>query len=206
MTPRAAGNRPVLLVATTNPGKLREIRDILHGVPFDVRSLEDWPDIPEPDETGETFEANAVLKARYYAAATGQLAVADDSGLEIDAMDGRPGVLSARYPGATYQDRFVNIWREMAASGRADRGARFVCAIALATPDAVLFQSRGTVEGEILPEARGDQGFGYDPIFFSPELGKGLGEATLAEKRTVSHRGRAFTALHDHLVAAARER
>jgi len=200
------GDRPLLLLATTNPGKLREIRELLQGVPFDVRSLEGWPDIPAPEETGTTFEANALLKARYYAAATGLLAVADDSGLEIDAMDGRPGVLSARYPGATYAERFVNIWREMAASGRADRGARFVCAIALATPDAVLFEARGTVEGEILPEARGDQGFGYDPIFFSPELGKGLGEASLAEKSTVSHRGRAFTALRNHLIAAATPR
>ena len=96
--------------------------------PFDVRSLEGMADIAAPEETGATFEANALLKARYYAEATGLLAVADDSGLEIDAMDGRPGVLSARYPGATYEERFANIWREMAASGRADRRARFVCA------------------------------------------------------------------------------
>ena len=193
-------SRPILLVATTNPGKLREIQDILTGVPYDVRSLEGFPDVPAPDETEATFEGNARLKARYYAQATGLLAVADDSGLEIDAMDGRPGVLSARYPGATYPDRFANIWAEMAASGRPERSARFVCAIALATPAAILFEYRGTVEGEILPAARGTEGFGYDPIFFSPELGKGLGEATLAEKRTVSHRGRAFAALRHHLL------
>jgi XTP/dITP diphosphohydrolase len=119
-------------------------------------------------------------------------------------MDGRPGVLSARYPGATYEERFANIWREMAASGRTDRGARFVCAIALARPGEVLFETRATVEGAILAEARGTQGFGYDPIFFSPELGKGLGEASMAEKRTVSHRGRAFTTLRDHLLAGVR--
>jgi XTP/dITP diphosphohydrolase len=190
----------VLLLATTNPGKLREIRDLLAGVPFEVRSLEGLPDIAAPEETGQTFEANALLKARYYAQATGLLAVADDSGLEIDAMDGRPGVLSARYPGATYEERFTNIWREMGASGRPDRGARFVCAIALATPDAVLFETRGTVEGQILPEARGSEGFGYDPIFYSPELGKSLGEASLAEKQTISHRGRAFTALRAYLL------
>jgi len=193
-------SRPILLVATTNPGKLREIQDILADVPYDVRSLEGFPDVPAPDETEATFEGNARLKARYYAQAAGLLAVADDSGLEIDAMDGRPGVLSARYPGATYPDRFANIWAEMAASGRPERSARFVCAIALATPAAILFEYRGTVEGEILPAARGTEGFGYDPIFFSPELGKGLGEATLAEKRTVSHRGRAFTALRHHLL------
>jgi len=193
--------RRVLLLATTNPGKLREIRELLAGVPFEVRSLEGLPDIAAPEETGETFEANALLKARYYAQATGLLAVADDSGLEIDAMDGRPGVLSARYPGATYQERFENIWREMGASGRPGRGARFVCAVALATPDAVLFETRGTVEGQILPEARGSEGFGYDPIFYSPDLGKSLGEASLAEKQTVSHRGRAFTALRAYLLA-----
>jgi XTP/dITP diphosphohydrolase len=204
VTGPASSERPVLLLATTNPGKLREIRDLLHGVPYEVRSLDGLPDLEAPEETGATFEANARLKAQYYARATGLLAVADDSGLEIDAMDGRPGVLSARYPGATYEERFVNIWREMAASGRSDRGARFVCAIALATPDAVLFETRGTVEGWILPEARGTEGFGYDPIFFSPELGKSLGEASLAEKGTVSHRGRAFTALRDHLLGHPR--
>lgn len=196
-------DRPVLLLATTNPGKLREIRDLLQDVPFDVQSLEGRPEIPAPEESGATFEANALLKARYYAEATGLLAVADDSGLEVDAMDRRPGVLSARYPGATYEERFVNIWREMAASGRPERTARFVCAVALATPDAVIFEARGVVEGEILPEARGTEGFGYDPIFYSPELGKGLGQATLAEKRTVSHRGRAFSALRAFLLSPA---
>jgi XTP/dITP diphosphohydrolase len=195
-------SRPILLVATTNAGKLREIQHILADVPYDVRSLEGFPDLPAPDETEATFEGNARLKARYYAAATGLLAVADDSGLEIDAMGGRPGVLSARYPGATYPERFANIWTEMAASGRSERTARFVCAIALAAPDAILFEHRGTVEGEILPEARGTEGFGYDPIFFSPELGKGLGEATLAEKQRVSHRGRAFSALRRYLLRA----
>jgi XTP/dITP diphosphohydrolase len=195
-------SRPILLVATTHAGKLREIQHILADVPYDVRSLEGFPDLPAPDETEATFEGNARLKARYYAAATGLLAVADDSGLEIDAMGGRPGVLSARYPGATYPERFANIWTEMAASGRSERTARFVCAIALATPDAILFEHRGTVEGAILPEARGAEGFGYDPIFFSPELGKGLGEATLAEKQRVSHRGRAFSALRRYLLRA----
>jgi XTP/dITP diphosphohydrolase len=192
--------RPILLVATTNPGKLREIQDLLHGVAYEVRSLAGLPDVPAPDETEPTFEGNARLKAIYYSRATGLLAVADDSGLEIDAMDGRPGVHSARYPGATYADRFANIWREMAAGGRPERTARFVCAVALASPDGRLrFETRGVVEGEILPEARGTEGFGYDPIFYSPELGKGLGEASMAEKRQVSHRGRAFTALAGYL-------
>jgi XTP/dITP diphosphohydrolase len=195
-----APNRPILLLATTNAGKLREIRDILRDVPLEVRSLDGLPDLAAPDETGTTFEANAALKARYYAETTGLLAVADDSGLEIDALDQRPGVLSARYPGATYEERFENLWRELAASGRTDRTARFVCAIALASRDGVIFEARGTVEGRILDEARGTEGFGYDPIFYSPELGKSLGEASLAEKQTVSHRARAFTALRNYLM------
>ena len=196
MTGPSQPARPVLLVATTNPGKLREIHDLLQGVPYDVRSLAGLPAVAEPDETEPTFEGNARLKAIHYARATGLLAVADDSGLEIDALDRRPGVRSARYPGATYPERFANIWREMAASGRVERTARFVCAVALASPDGgIRFETRGVVEGEILPEARGSEGFGYDPIFYSPELGKGLGEASMAEKRRVSHRGRAFTAL-----------
>jgi XTP/dITP diphosphohydrolase len=199
----APAAKPVRLVATTNPGKLREIRDLLHDVPFEVRPLDGIGDLPPPDETGDTFEANARLKACYYASATGLLSVADDSGLEVDAMDGRPGVLSARYPGETYPARFASIWREMAASGRPERTARFICAVALASRGAVCYETRGVVEGEILREARGTLGFGYDPIFFSPELGKGLGEATLAEKRTVSHRGRAFSALRAFLLSPA---
>ena len=194
----------MLLLATTNPGKLREIRDLLQGVPFEVRSLEGMADIAAPDETGATFEANALLKARYYAEATGLLAVADDSGLEIDAMDGRPGVLSARYPGATYEERFVNIWREMAASGRADR--RGPVRLRHRAGDAGRGAVRDARHRRGRDPARGarHQGFGYDPIFFSPELGKGLGEASMAEKRTVSHRGRAFTALRDYLLRARR--
>jgi XTP/dITP diphosphohydrolase len=201
--PQGSGTS-ILLLATTNPGKLREIRDLLRGVPYDIRSLDGIAGVPAPEETGETFEANAVLKARYYAQATGLLAVADDSGLEIDALDKRPGVLSARYPGATYEERFRNIWTELAASGRTDRTARFVCAVALASPAGGLFETRGTVEGRIVDEARGAEGFGYDPIFFSPELGKTLGDASLAEKQTVSHRARAFGALRAHLLAASR--
>jgi len=196
----ATGTRPILLVATTNPGKLREIRDLLGDVPFEMRALDAIEGLPAPDEIEATFEGNAALKARYYAQRTGLLAVADDSGLEIDAMDGRPGVLSARYPGSTYAERFENIWRELAESRRSDRTARFVCAVALASRDAVLFEARGTVEGRIVDEARGTEGFGYDPIFFSTELDKTLGEASLAEKQTVSHRGRAFRALRAFLV------
>jgi XTP/dITP diphosphohydrolase len=130
-----------LLVATTNYGKLREIRDLLAGLPLQILSL-DLIDSPEaPDETGATFAENARIKALAYAAATGFLTVADDSGLEVDALDGRPGVHSARYPGMDYPERFRNLWREMRESGRPERSARFVCALALANADRILFET-----------------------------------------------------------------
>lgn len=124
----------ILLVATTNAGKLREIQALLAGLAVDVRALPADTDIPAPEETGVTFAENARLKAGYYAQATGLLTVAEDSGLEIDALDGRPGVLSARYPGATYDERFRNLYAELAARGAAPSSgtARFVCALALA--------------------------------------------------------------------------
>ncbi len=190
-----------LLIATTNKGKLREIRELLAGLPIEVRSLEGLEDIPAPEETGTTFEENARLKALYYAEATALPAAADDSGLEIDALGGRPGVHSARYNGATYPERFENLWRELAASGRTDRTARFVCAVALAEPGRVLFETRATVEGEVLHEARGSGGFGYDPIFFYPPYGKTLAEVADSEKAAVSHRGKAFRALRAFVEA-----
>jgi XTP/dITP diphosphohydrolase len=191
-----------LLVATTNVGKVREIRDLLAGLPLDVRALDPSSPLAAPDETGATFADNARLKADYYARATGELAVADDSGLEIDALDGRPGVLSARYPGATFPERFHNLYRELAASNRLDRTARFVCAVALATPAGLVFEGRGVVEGEIAPAPRGDGGFGYDPIFLHPPSGRTLAELSDGEKALVSHRGAAFRALRGFLERA----
>lgn len=194
----------ILLVATTNPGKLREIQALLAGLPLDVRALPPDTDIVAPEETGETFAENARLKARYYAQATGLLTVAEDSGLEIDALNGRPGVLSARYPGATYEERFRNLYAELSATSAATAWtARFVAAIALVQGEEVLFEARGTVEGVIAPEPRGADGFGYDPIFFYPPYGRTFGEATKEEKSEVSHRGAAFRALRTFLEAAA---
>ena len=125
---------PRLLVATTNPGKLAEIRDILRGTPTTLATLDDHPGIAEPEETGTTFAANARLKARYYAGATGELTVAEDSGLEIDALDGEPGVRSARFNGESYADKFAAIRRMLAERGASGSTARFVCALALARP------------------------------------------------------------------------
>jgi len=189
-----------LLVATTNPGKLREIRAILADVPVELLSLEAWPELAEPEETGATFEENARAKALYYAEATGLPTVAEDSGLEIDALDGAPGVRSARFPGETYAEKFRLIYRLLDERGGRMSPARFVCALALAEDGRVTFEARGVVEGVIAPEPRGAGGFGYDPVFFVPSLGRTLAELPEEAKSAVSHRGRAFGALRAHLL------
>jgi XTP/dITP diphosphohydrolase len=183
-----------VLIATTNPGKLAEIRMVLEGAPERFLSLADFPKLPEPEETGATFAENAVLKARAYAAMTGMSTVAEDSGLEIDALGGEPGIHSARYPGATYADRFANLYARLTHAPK-PWTARFVCALAVADAGGtILFQSRGTIEGEIAGAPRGHHGFGYDPIFFYPPYGRTLGEVEGLEKLAVAHRGEAFRA------------
>jgi XTP/dITP diphosphohydrolase len=185
-----------LLVATTNADKLREIRSLLTDLPIELVTLARWPDLPPPEETGRTFAENARLKARYYAAATGLMTVAEDSGLEIDALGGAPGVHSARFGGTdtSYAQKFALIYERLSASPPGRSSARFVCALALAEGDAVLFESQGTVEGRIASEPKGEGGFGYDPIFFYPPFGCTLAEAG-ERKSAVSHRGAAFRAL-----------
>jgi XTP/dITP diphosphohydrolase len=183
-----------LLVASTNRGKVREIRRVLGDLPVSLATLDDF-EIDAPEETGTTFAENAHLKARVYADATGLPTVAEDSGLAIDALAGRPGVESARYPGETYPDKFANLYRELAPHARPWK-ARFVCALAFVqgeghgTPPT--FACQTVVEGEIAPAARGAYGFGYDPIFFYPPYGRTLGDVTDEEKLAVSHRGQAF--------------
>ena len=200
--------KPDLLIATTNPGKIREIVPILEGTSYRLRTLADvGRPIAEPEETGQSFAENARLKAAYYATETGWLTVAEDSGLAIDALGGRPGIHSARYPGATYPDKFANLYRELASHAR-PWTARYVCALALVAPIAPLphcliaplFECEGVVEGEIWPEPRGTQGFGYDPIFYCPEYAATFGEADDAQKMKVAHRGRAFRQLRGFLT------
>src|SRR6187431_1795721 len=157
-----------LLLATTNLGKLREITAILEGVPIELVTLNDLDPIVEPDETGATFAENARLKARYYSKATGLVSVADDSGLEIDALDKAPGVHSARWHGTDYPAKFRRIQELFRERGVTGSTARFVCHIAVARGDAILFEAQGVVEGEITAEPRGTNGFGYDPIFRYP--------------------------------------
>ena len=220
---------PRLLVATTNPGKLAEIRDILRETPTTLATLDDHPGITEPEETGPTFAANARLKARYYAGATGELTVAEDSGLEIDALDGEPGVRSARFNGESYADKFAAIRGMLAERGADGSTARFVCALAIARPSSsddsagrptdpsgarsvprrelparagvVLWETAGIVEGRVQLPPRGDGGFGYDPIFHYPPYRRTLAEVTPEEKAAVSHRGQAFRRLRRHLLA-----
>lgn len=190
-----------LLVATTNPHKVREIRGILADAPVRLAELSDFPAVPEPEETGTTFQENARLKALYYADVHGMTTVAEDSGLVVDALDGEPGVRSARFlrPDASYQERFAEIYRRLAGRPAAARTARFVCALAVARGGEVLFEARGTVEGEISESPRGSGGFGYDPIFYYPPYRGTFGEVAEDRKLEVAHRGVAFRKLADWL-------
>ena len=193
-----------LLIATTNPGKIREIKGILAGAPVTLVTLEDFRAVPEPEETGQTFAENARLKALYYAGRLGVPAVADDSGLEIDALNGAPGVHSARWHGTHYPTKFAIIYRELASRGLTTSAARFVAHIAVASHGAILFEATGVVEGEIAPEPRGEHGFGYDPIFFYPPYGCTLAEVDGERKAAVSHRGQAFGKLRSWIESGAR--
>lgn len=191
--------RRQLLVATTNPGKLREIRGILADVPVELVSLEQFPDVPAPDEPGQTFAENARIKALYYADRTGLPSVADDSGIEIDALGGAPGVHSAYWHGHDYPTKFAVIYRELEAQGLSTSPARFVAHVTVADKGRILYEASGTVEGRIAAEPAGTHGFGYDPIFFYPPYGCTLAEVEGARKAAVSHRGKAFRQLADWL-------
>ena len=193
-----------LLVATTNPGKLREIRDLLADIPVALLGLADMPPIEEPEETGATFEENARLKALYYDAHLfrrepdgAAMTVAEDSGLVIDALDGEPGVHSARFlrGDASYAERFAEIFRRLAERPSQPRTARFVCAVAVVDEGRLVYETTGTVEGEIARAPRGTGGFGYDPIFYYPPYGSTLADVTQEEKIRVAHRGIAFRKL-----------
>jgi XTP/dITP diphosphohydrolase len=195
-----------LIFATRNAAKLRELRELLALDGLELLSLAERPDAPEIAETGSTFAENASLKAVGIARATALPAVADDSGLEVDALGGEPGVRSARYAGegASDEARIELLLRNLAEVPEGRRTARFRCAVAYAEPGAsapaLLFEGR--CEGRILFASRGRGGFGYDPVFFCPELGQTFAEAPAAEKHRVSHRGRAMR----ELCAALRAR
>ena len=192
-----------IVVGTRNNGKVREIQTALADLPFAVVGLPET-DIPDVEETGTTFQENAILKARHYCQFTGEYCLADDSGLEVDALDGEPGVYSARYAGldstdAANNEKLLTVLKDVPPSGRT---ARFRSVLVLAGPDGSLLLVDGVCEGVILDEARGTGGFGYDPLFYMPSQGKTLAEMTIEEKNRISHRGNALNAFK-HLVLQA---
>lgn len=195
-----------IVVGSRNSGKIREIQAVLADLPYCVTGLSDQT-IPDAEETGTTFQENAILKARYYCQHTGEYCLADDSGLEVDALDGAPGVYSARYAGEQASDEENNQKLLSALTGipMQRRTARFRSVLALAGPDGSLMLAEGVCEGIVLFEARGTGGFGYDPLFLMPDQRKTLAEMTLAEKNLASHRGNALRAFKQQLVQAAKE-
>lgn len=181
-----------LLIATRNAHKFGEMCQILASFPRAcLLSAAEFPNLPDPEETGATFLENATLKACYYAERTGLLSLADDSGLVIDALDGRPGVFSSRY-GTSDADRIARVLREMEHVPEGRRTARFMCAMVLAGPQGLIAATEGTIEGSVAREPRGNSGFGYDPIFHVAELGCHLAEVSAEAKNQISHRGRAL--------------
>ena len=192
--------RPILL-ATRNPGKIREIRQVLADLLVEVLTLDDQGHIPEPVENGNTFADNAAAKAMYYARATGRWCLADDSGLEVDALGGRPGIHSARYaadqcPTNAHRNTIdlannAKLLKELKRIADSGRTARFVCELALADGQKVLIEAHGVLEGHIARVPAGSNGFGYDPLFFVPELGCTTAQLSPEEKNRISHRGKA---------------
>ncbi|MBS1854306.1 MAG: RdgB/HAM1 family non-canonical purine NTP pyrophosphatase [Acidobacteria bacterium] len=184
-----------LYCATGNPGKLREFRMAADKAPVEIELLANYRQLPECVEDGATFEENAIKKARHYGPHAAGLLFADDSGLEVDALDGAPGVYSARYSGAGATDASNNRLLLERLSGTANRAARFVCKIALVEGERLVGVYHGAVEGVLLEEERGTGGFGYDPLFWCPAFGCTFGEATAEQKFSLSHRGQALRAM-----------
>jgi XTP/dITP diphosphohydrolase len=192
-----------LVLATANPGKLREFRSLLAGLPFELTSLAELG-LPSPAETGTSFLANATLKARHAATLSGCAAVADDSGLEVDALGGAPGIYSARYAGPGADDGANNAKLMLKLKGMAgeQRRARYQCALVFVeAPDAAPLKAEAAWQGLILDAPRGTGGFGYDPYFWLPELGRSAAELAPEEKNRLSHRGKAMRALRELLLA-----
>ena len=189
-----------LIIATHNPGKVKELEGMLTPLGFEVKSLLDYPDAPETDETGTTFEENAALKATEAASSFGHAVLADDSGLEVDALDGAPGVYSARFAGPEKSDEANTTLLLEKLNGETNRVARFICALCLAKPTGETLTVRGTIEGTIGYSPRGENGFGYDPLFIVPSLHKTAAELEREEKAVVSHRGQALRKLEEEII------
>lgn len=192
-----------IVLATNNPHKATEIREILAAIPYHLVTASEFPPFDEPEEDGVTLEENARIKAVAFYRETGLWALADDSGLEVDALDGAPGVMSARYagPGCTFADNNRKLLELMEDVPDGKRGARFRCTAALAKSETDITIFDGTIEGTITREIHGDGGFGYDPVFYVRELGCTFAEVSAGDKNRLSHRGRAFRKVSEYLVA-----
>jgi XTP/dITP diphosphohydrolase len=192
-----------LLVATRNPGKVAEISEILGSLDVVSLSLDDVEIDVEVEESGKTFEENAILKARGYSRITGLLTLADDSGLEVDALDGQPGVHTARFggPGLTPKQRYQRLLESLSSVPWERRSARFRCVVALAHDDVLIGTSNGICEGMIAIEPAGEGGFGYDPVFYLPERNMTMAQLPPAEKNRISHRSLALAAIAPLLLA-----
>ena len=190
-----------LVLATRNRHKREELAVLLGDLGITIRTLDKFPDAPDVVENGDTCEANAIKKARAIAEFTGLPAVADDTGLEVDALGGRPGVYAARYAGedATYEDNCRKLLQELIDVPRERRAARFLTVAAIALPSGEIRVAQGTLDGVIAEEASGTLGFGYDPVFLIPELGKTLAQLSADQKNKISHRAKAFTQAKDLL-------
>ena len=191
-----------LVIATRNPRKLEEIAAILGPLGIRTMALDDCADVPPVPETGETLEDNARTKALAYARATGEWTLADDSGLEVDVLDGRPGVRSSRWGGQDGNDRLNNetLMQALAAHPQETWTARFRCVMALATPDRVLAVAEGACEGRITDQPAGSNGFGYDPHFYLPDLGRTMAQIPPELKNRLSHRAQAISAMKQRLA------
>jgi len=190
-------NRQLLVLATRNPGKTREIRGLLEGFPIEIRNLDDFGPTPDIEEDGDTFDENAFKKASFTAKVLGLPALADDSGLEVEALGGAPGVHSARYagPSSTDDEKIAKLLQEM--EGKENRSAAFMCVISIAVPSGVALTYEGRCEGLIAEAPAGENGFGYDPVFYYPPLKKTFAQLSAEEKNRVSHRGKALEELRE---------
>jgi len=187
----------IIVLATRNQGKTREIRELLKGFPVEIKNLEDFGPIPEVEEDGETFDDNAYKKAAFAARVLGYPAIADDSGLEVEALGGKPGVRSARFAGENVTDKENSEKLLLEMKGQTNRAAAFKCVASIAIPTGPALTYEGECHGTIMEEPRGENGFGYDPLFFHGDFNKTFAEISMAEKSRVSHRGKAFQEVAD---------
>ncbi|BCA53318.1 Non-canonical purine NTP pyrophosphatase [Nitrospira sp. KM1] len=195
-----------LVLATRNRHKRDELMALLTGLDVRVRTLDEFPQVHDVIEDGATCEENAIKKAREVSAATGVTAVADDTGLEVDALGGKPGVFAARYAGedVTYEDNWRKLLNELSGVPRSQRTARFITVAAIVTPAHDIYVAHGTLAGYITETPQGTEGFGYDPVFYVPQFGKTLAELSGLEKNRISHRAQAFVHVRGWLEETAR--